>query len=411
MNFNYVQFITDPFILIFMSVISGLLIGKIEIKRIKIGNSGGLFTGLVIGWFVYRKYILPYEGGENIPLHINKILENGMIPKEIFHFVLICFIASVGLLASKDIGKVIKKYGVKFILVGFSVIFTGALICYVASYFNREFNIYSVAGVYIGALTCSPGLAAALESVSNVGREAEAMIGLGYAVGYIPGVAIITLSMQILPIIFKLDIKKEKRRFNYEMRKEKEKNDLDRIDFEVLSFLFICILGSFMGQIRIYMGPVIKYLSFGTAGGVLIAGLILGHIGKIGFMNFRMNPKILMAIRELSLSIFLAIVGLRYGYSTITTIGDRGGELLGLALVCSTISILMGFIVGRYIFKINGIILLGALCGSMTSTPGLTSAIDSIDSEDVMAGYGATYPFALIGKIIFSILIHRLFIG
>jgi putative transport protein len=408
MNFDYVKFITDPFVLIFLSVISGLMIGKIEIKRVKLGNSGGLFTGLVIGWYVYKTYALPYEKLEDIPAYVKNIFENGMVPKELFLFTLICFIASVGLLASKDIGKVIKKYGFKFVLLGLSITSTGALICFIMAYFNKGSNIYAISGTYVGALTCSPGLAAVLESVSSLGKEAEAMIGFGYAVGYIPGVTIITLSMQILPIIFKIDIEKEKQLFKHEMRDEEEKINLDAIDFDVLSFLFVCIVGFFLGQIKIYMGEAIKYVSFGSAGGVLIAGLILGHIGKIGFMNFKMNPKILGIIRELSLSIFLAIVGLRYGYSTITTIAGEGGQLVLLATACSALSILMGFIIGRNVFKINGIMLLGALCGGMTSTPGLGAAINSVDSDDVVAGYGATYPFALLGKIIFGILLYRL---
>lgn len=408
MNFDYVKFITDPFVLIFLSVISGLMIGKIEIKRVKLGNSGGLFTGLVIGWYVYKRYALPYETLENMPSYAKKILANGMVPKELFLFTLIFFIASVGLLASKDIGKVIKKYGFKFVLIGLSITFTGALICFIMAYFNKEVNMYAISGTYVGALTSSPGLAAALESVAALGKETEAMVGLGYAVGYIPGVIVVIFAMQIFPIIFKIDIEKEKQLFKHEMRKEEEKFNLDNIDFEVLSFLFVCIVGFFLGQIKIYMGETIKYFSLGSTGGVLIAGLILGHIGRIGFMNFQMNPKILGIIRELSLSIFLAIVGLRYGYSTITTIGGEGGQLLLVALTCAAVAILVGFIIGRYIFKINWIMLSGALCGGMTSTPGLGAAIDSANSDDVAAGYGASYPFALFGMIIFTILLYRL---
>lgn len=408
MNFDYVKFITDPFVLIFISVISGLIIGKIEIKRIKLGNSGGLFTGLLIGWFVYKKYVLPYEALEDIPAYASKILINGMVPKEIFTFALICFIASVGLLASKDIGKVIKKYGFKFVLLGLSITFTGALICFIMAYFNKEANIYAISGTYVGALTSSPGLAAALESVSDFGKETEAMVGLGYAVGYIPGVMVVIFAMQIFPIIFKIDIEKEKQLFRREMRNEEDKINLDNIDFEVVSFLFVCIVGFFLGQIKIYMGPTIKYFSLGSTGGVLIAGLVLGHVRKIGFMNFQMNPKILGVIRELSLSIFLAIVGLRYGYSTITTINGKGAQLLIIALTCSALAVLIGFVIGRYIFKINWIMLSGAICGGMTSTPGLGAAIDSANSDDVAAGYGASYPFALFGMIIFTILLYRL---
>lgn len=408
MSFDYIKFITDPFVLIFLSVISGLILGKFEIKRIRLGNSGGLFTGLFIGWFVYKQYILPYEVLKNIPSYANKILVNGIVPKELFLFTLICFIASVGLLASKDIGKVIKKYGFKFVLLGLSITFTGALICFTIAYFNKEINIYAISGAYVGSLTSSPGLAAALESVSSLGKETEAMVGLGYAVGYIPGVIVVIFAMQLFPTIFNIDIEKEKELFNLEMRGKEEKVNSKATDFEILSFLFVCMVGFFLGQIEIYMGDTIKYFSLGSTGGVLVSGLFLGHIGRIGFMNFQMNPKILGIIRELSLSIFLAIVGLRYGYSTVTTILGEGGQLLIAALTCSALAILMGFLVGRYIFNINWIMLSGALCGGMTSTPGLGAAIDAANSDDVTAGYGASYPFALFGMIIFTILLYKL---
>ncbi|NLY82398.1 MAG: hypothetical protein GX078_06440, partial [Clostridiales bacterium] len=44
----------------------------------------------------------------------------------------------------------------------------------------------------------------------------------------------------------------------------------------------------------------------------------------------------------------------------------------------------------------------------MTSTPGLGAATDALDSEDPAAGYGATYPFALFGMIMFTIILHKL---
>ncbi|RKD21420.1 putative transport protein [Caminicella sporogenes DSM 14501] len=408
MNFDYVKFITDPFVLIFLSVILGLIIGKVEFKRIKLGNSGGLFTGLVIGWYIYKKYILPYETAENVPSYAKRILENGMIPKELFLFTLVCFIASVGLLASKDIGKVVRKYGFKFILLGLIITFTGALSCYLMTYISKGLNMYAITGIYVGSLTSSPGLAAALEAVGGLGKEIEAMVGLGYAIGYIPGVIVVILAMQIIPIVFKINVEKERELFKREMKTKDSKVNIENIDFEILSFLFVCIVGFLIGQIKIYMGPTIKYFSLGSTGGVLISALILGYIGKIGFLNFRMNPKILGAIRELSLSIFLAIVGLRYGYTTLTTIGGKGGELLIIAFICAALAIMSGFIIGRYVFKINWVMLSGALCGGMTSTPGLGAAIDALKSDDVASGYGASYPFALFGMIIFTILLYRL---
>jgi len=44
----------------------------------------------------------------------------------------------------------------------------------------------------------------------------------------------------------------------------------------------------------------------------------------------------------------------------------------------------------------------------MTSTPGLGAATEAIGSDEPGAGYGATYPFALLGMVIFAIVLHKL---
>lgn len=408
MTFDSIYFITNHFVLIFVSVVTGLLIGKIELGKFKLGNSGGLFTGLIIGWYIYKKYAFPYENLKDTPAYAAKILKYGLVPSDLFLFSLILFVAAVGLLASKDLGKVLKKYGLKFVFLGFIITFTGAAICYMMTLLSKGQNPYAVSGVYTGALTSSPGLAAALETVSSYGNDAESMVGFGYAIAYVPGVFIVILFIQFLPYIFKMDMETEKALFIQEMQSIKDQSKKIEEKFDIIAFVFACLVGFFLGKIKIYLGPTIKYFSLGSTGGVLVSSLILGYIGKIGPMNFRMSDKILCAIQELSLSFFLAMVGLKYGYTTIGSITGSGTYLIYISFLCGLSALFVGFIIGRYIFKINWIMLSGALCGGMTSTPGLGAAIEATKSNDVAAGYGATYPFALLGMILFTILLYRI---
>ncbi|WP_069650696.1 hypothetical protein [Caloranaerobacter ferrireducens] len=409
MSLNVTMFITNPFVLMFVSVFLGQLLGKVNFGRFKLGSSGGLFTGLIIGWFIYRNYALPYKDLEQMPIYAEKILEQGVISKDFFLFTLILFVAAVGLLASKDLDKVLKKYGLKFVILGIVITFTGAFVTYIMTLISKGQNLFAISGVYTGALTSSPGLAAALESVSIYGKEAESMVGFGYAIGYIPGVLIVILAMQFIPLIFGIDINKEKKEFFKEMYPAKEECVKDReVQFDLIAFVFVCLFGIFIGNLKIYLGHTINYFNLGTTGGVLISSLLLGYIRKIGFLNFRMNSKVLSVIRELALSFFLTIVGLRYGYSALTSLTGSGIYLALIALVCGFFSIFAGFIIGRYVFKINWIVLAGALCGGMTSTPGLGAAIDATNCDDVAAGYGATYPFALLGMIVFTIILYKL---
>ena len=78
------------------------------------------------------------------------------------------------------------------------------------------------------------------------------------------------------------------------------------------------------------------------------------------------------------------------------------------SLAVGAIAIMVGFLLGRYVFKLNWIMLSGAICGGMTSTPGLGAATEAVGSDDPGAGYGATYPFALLGMVIFTIILHKL---
>ena len=121
-----------------------------------------------------------------------------------------------------------------------------------------------------------------------------------------------------------------------------------------------------------------------------------------------MDPHILSMVRELGLVVFLAIVGLNYGYGVFDAIMGSGLTLALIALIVGFVACMAGFLLGRYVFKLNWILLVGALCGGMTSTPGLGAATDAVGSDEPGAGYGATYPFALVGMVIFSMVLQKL---
>jgi putative transport protein len=420
MKFDLIAFLTNPFVPIFLATVTGLLIGRIRIGKFNLGQSGGLFTGIFLGWLLYAKYCVPFmldpsdnKKGliEGAPKYAANYLANGVVSKELFTFTLILFIAAVGLLAAKDLGKIIRKYGAKFIVLGVVITGTAAILTYLATLIFTGQNNFAVAGVYTGALTSSPALAAALESTAKYGIEAQAQVGLGHAIGYAPGVLVVILAMNFFPVIFKMDLEKEKLRFREEMgtfeSKEVKEKNIKEVGFDIVSFIVVCLVGYLFGSVNIYL-PFIKWFSLGSTGGVLIISLLLGHIGKIGPLTFRMNTAVLSAIRDLTLSLFLAIVGLQYGYETIAALGGSGAALALISFAAGLGALLAGFLVARYIFKMNWIIIAGAICGGMTSTPGLGAAIDATKTDEVAAGYGATYPFGLLCTVIFVIILHMI---
>ena len=463
-KFDAVSLMLNPFVLMFVTIALGLLFGKVKFGMFSFGTSGALFVGLIVGWAIYGFAQKIYDAGDETAAGFKAAAQimsgNGgkVIHTYFFSAALIVFVAAVGLLAAKDLGIVLKKYGAKFVVLGLLITFIGAGATYACTAFCKDTNQYAVTGVYTGAMTSSPGLASALETAelqatdlanpyeqeSALNRhalirvltlnekyaglteentpvltdemkqdfvnQATAQVGIGSAVGYPFGVIIVILAVNFLNVLFKFDVEEEKKKYHLEMESARNVQGMRQIpttEFSIVAFAVVCVVGYLIGSIKIYMGPL-GYVSLESTGGVLIGALLLGYIGKIGPLSFRMDPKVLGIIRELGLAFFLSIVGLNYGYGAVAALTGSGITLALVSLFVGAVSIMVGFLVGRYLFKLNWIMLSGAICGGMTSTPGLGAATDAVGSDDPGAGYGATYPFALFGMVIFTIILNKL---
>jgi len=419
MQFNLVAWIMNPFVLMMITVFLGMLFGKIKFGKCTFGVSGCLFVGLVIGWWVYRlaSAFPKNELGYNTTL---QLIKSGVIDKDFFTLFLIFFIAAVGLLAAKDIGIIIKKYGSKFIVSsspGLAAALESAR--EYSSQLAENYNSLSERKKQELLKTIDPLGKTKIKDIGFLTEEqkkqfiksAEAGIGIGHSVGYPFGALIVILAVNFLPAIFKIDVKKEREIFSREINETRMNTPLNRkentVHFDLTAFIAACFLGYTIGRLKFNLGPL-GYVALGSTGGVLLTSLILGHIGKIGILHFRMDNKILGVIREISLAFFLAIIGLRYGFYAFTALSGTGIYLAITSLVVGLVAIIVGYLVGRYTFRLNWIMLAGALCGGMTSTPGLGAAIEAVGSDEPAVGYGAIYHFALLGMVIFSIILHNL---
>lgn len=348
----------------------GQYIGRFKLGHFKLGNSATLFSGLLISYFLtqYTEVTI-------------------LLSKSIFQLSLIGFIASVGLLASRDIASVIKKYGFKFLILSFVITFTGALSTKIMTQFFSEMR-YGIIGTYVGSLTSSPGLATALELAEKLPENTAVLIGLGYSIAYIPGILLVIFFSQFMGRQTNDEVS-----LNDNMSLKKKTID----DFSIIRFAFVITIGILLGSFVIRFTDGIQF-SLGMTGGVLISSLFFGS----QFKSFQFNESKLEIIKDISLNLFLAFVGLKYGYESIHAIQTSGLIILMIGMITGGVSILSGYLLGRYVLKIENVYLVGGICGGMTSTPGLAAALDAFDDENVIAGYGATYPFALIFMIIFT---------
>lgn len=111
---------------------------------------------------------------------------------------------------------------------------------------------------------------------------------------------------------------------------------------------------------------------------------------------------------RISLSVFLAGTGLNYGFRVVDAVTGDGYMVAIISALVALISILAGFLLGHYVFRINWTLLSGAITGGMTSAPGLGAAVDALECDEPAVSYGATQPLATFIMVIFSIIIHKL---
>ena len=183
--------------LVFLSLtgITGILLGKIKIFKIKLGIAGVLFTGLLIGHF----------GAQTNTETLHFIKEFGLI----------LFVYSIGLEVGPRFLSSLKSNGLKLNFLAMGIVVLGFLI---AIGLKVTINIPTpvITGIMCGAVTNTPGLGAAQqviqEQLSN--PELSELTGMGYAVAYPFGIIGTILTMLIIRSFFRVKIQKETEEFS-----------------------------------------------------------------------------------------------------------------------------------------------------------------------------------------------------
>ncbi len=177
---------------------------------------------------------------------------------------------------------------------------------------------------------------------------------------------------------------------------------------DLLSLGFGLALGIILGMVEfgIPNGPSI---SLGIAGGPLIMALILGHFGKVGpIVGYIPRPTRLL-LQDLGLVFFLANAGITGGADLVETVAKQGSTVFLMGVIVTLSAMVVGYIVGMKVFKMNILECLGGICGGMTSTPALGAIASKTDSQAPVVSYATAYPIALIlmtvgAKLLISLL-------
>lgn len=112
-----------------------------------------------------------------------------------------------------------------------------------------------------------------------------------------------------------------------------------------------------------------------------MVALLLSAIGKTGPILWSMSGPANQLLRQLGLLLFLAEVGTSAGKNLVATFQESGLLLFGVGAAITLVPMLIAAFVGRLVFKISLLDLLGTITGGMTSTPGLAAADSMVDSN------------------------------
>ena len=135
--------------------------------------------------------------------------------------------------------------------------------------------------------------------------------------------------------------------------------------------------------------------------GVLLGGLVAGWLRSVRPNMFgRIPGATLWVFESIGLTGFVAVVGLNAGPDFITGLRTSGPSLLVAGLITVMSALLIGVLVGRWVFKMHPGVLLGVCAGACTATPALAAVQETAKSAVPSIGYGVAYA---IGNVLLAI--------
>jgi len=118
------------------------------------------------------------------------------------------------------------------------------------------------------------------------------------------------------------------------------------------------------------------HIALGSSVAVLLVGLAMGWRNSTRPLFAYIPPGAVEFMKSIGLAAFVAMIGLKAG------------------------PVFVGLFVGRYILKLNPLLLLGALAGAQTMTAGLAAVQERSESPVAVIGFSSTVAF---GHILISI--------
>ncbi len=159
------------------------------------------------------------------------------------------------------------------------------------------------------------------------------------------------------------------------------------------------VAGALIGLPALNIGGVEIGLSLPV--GVLLGGLVAGWLRSVRPGLFgRVPGPTLWIFESIGLTGFVAVVGLNAGPDFVQGLKASGLSLVAAGAITITASLLIGVMVGKWLFKMHPGVLLGVCAGGCTATPALAAVQEAARSSVPSMGYGVAYA---VGNVLLAI--------
>lgn len=187
--------LSNPYLILFIILAAGLWLGQRTVRGFSLGPAGVLFVALVFGHFGMK------------------------VPKEATELGLLLFVYAIGLTAGPSFFRAFRRKMFHFVSIALAVTGAGALATGLTAYL-LELPYPLAVGLYTGALTNTPALAAAIDAVERTAPGNSAAVSVGYGIAYPLGMLGVILLIQLLPRLTRTDLKAEAKRWEAEKQVE-----------------------------------------------------------------------------------------------------------------------------------------------------------------------------------------------
>lgn len=379
--------VANSLLIISLVIAVGLTLSKVKMGRVNLGVTWILFAGIAVG---------------QLGLSIDATTAHFV--KE---FGLILFIYSIGIEVGPKFFAAFKSGGLLLNGLAAGIVLLGCLTAFVMQRLTGT-EPAAMIGVLYGAVTNTPGLGAAQQAYSDLGAGSSPLFAQGYAVAYPLGVIGIILSITLLRSLFRINLERENElyqrnaaRNGIELQRELDAKQGPKTHQPNLFFIFIGImLGVVLGVLPIHIPGMSVPVRIGLAGGPLIVSILLTYFGPRLRINTYTTESANLMLRQVGISLFMAVVGIGAGQGFLQTIAGGGYMWVLYGVVITMVPCLVIGAIARWLCKLSYFTIAGMISGACTDPPALAYSNDICGGSQASIAYTTVYPLSMFLRVL-----------